>query len=287
MTSYQRLGPVIIIGMHRSGTSLLTKVLERAGLFIGSRRDRHDEALFFLSLNRWLLREAGGRWDRPEAIDDLLNDPETRHLCVRYLNDSVRSPRTMSYLGITNYLKYRGIHSFSRPWGWKDPRTTFTLPLWLEVFPEARVIHLVRHGADVAKSLLVRRYKSLQFSKERYTKLSWIYRLIGKRSGFSDSVVCRTPYVALDLWDKYVERAEKAVVGLGKNAMTLRYEDLVMNPQDHLAAVFDFCGLVDASGLLREMSYDFDSTRAFAFREDPKMMEFSEQAKDVLAKHGY
>lgn len=39
--------PVIIIGMHRSGTSMLTRVLQRAGLFMGEHREENDESLFF------------------------------------------------------------------------------------------------------------------------------------------------------------------------------------------------------------------------------------------------
>ncbi|MBW1793701.1 MAG: sulfotransferase [Deltaproteobacteria bacterium] len=38
-------------------------------------------------------------------------------------------------------------------WGWKDPRTTLTLPLWLKLFPKARIIHVIRNGIDSALSL--------------------------------------------------------------------------------------------------------------------------------------
>ena len=38
-------------------------------------------------------------------------------------------------------------------WGWKDPRTTATWPLWKEVFPRARAITVHRNGVDVAASL--------------------------------------------------------------------------------------------------------------------------------------
>ena len=26
------------------------------------------------------------------------------------------------------------------PWGWKDPRNSITLPLWLRLYPEAKII---------------------------------------------------------------------------------------------------------------------------------------------------
>ena len=59
------------------------------------------------------------------------------------------------FLGWKRYLAYRSLERFDQPWGWKDPRNVFTLPLWLRVFPEAKIIYIVRNGVDVAASLLV------------------------------------------------------------------------------------------------------------------------------------
>jgi hypothetical protein len=39
--------PVIIIGMSRSGTTLLVEMLEQLGLFAGNKKTRNNEALFF------------------------------------------------------------------------------------------------------------------------------------------------------------------------------------------------------------------------------------------------
>ena len=46
--------------------------------------------------------------------------------------------------------------------------TVATLPIWLSLFPEARLIYIVRHGVDVASSLMVRERKLLQKRKERF-----------------------------------------------------------------------------------------------------------------------
>ena len=47
--------PVIIIGMHRSGTSMLTRLLEKAGLFVGHEKENNWEAWFFPKINQWLF----------------------------------------------------------------------------------------------------------------------------------------------------------------------------------------------------------------------------------------
>lgn len=39
--------PIIIVGMHRSGTTMITKMLENLGLFVGDQKEINNEALFF------------------------------------------------------------------------------------------------------------------------------------------------------------------------------------------------------------------------------------------------
>src|SRR5213078_1316124 len=64
-------------------------------------------------------------------------------------------------MGWKRVMKYKSIDRYDRPWGWKDPRTVFTLPLWLQLFPKAKIINIVRNGVDVASSLSVREQKML------------------------------------------------------------------------------------------------------------------------------
>ena len=42
-----KYNPIIIIGMHRSGTSMLSKILEDSDIFLGNNKDINNEALFF------------------------------------------------------------------------------------------------------------------------------------------------------------------------------------------------------------------------------------------------
>src|SRR5207249_8293594 len=46
-------------------------------------------------------------------------------------------------------------------WGFKDPRTCITLPVYLEIFPNSQLVHIVRDEADVAASLAARRKKGV------------------------------------------------------------------------------------------------------------------------------
>ena len=132
--------PLIVIGMHRSGTSLLTALLHRAGVPMGNDRNVHDESAFFLELNKFLFRAAHADWDYPQPVLLLLEVPELRHALVEHLRSRCASRGTRAYLGWRRFLRGSRLEAQPGPWGWKDPRNTFTLPLWLEVFPNARVL---------------------------------------------------------------------------------------------------------------------------------------------------
>lgn len=55
----QEFDPVIIIGMHRSGTSMISRMIEALGLFQGKEKDPNNEAFFFsISTNGCFVRAA-------------------------------------------------------------------------------------------------------------------------------------------------------------------------------------------------------------------------------------
>ncbi len=47
-----------LMGMHRSGTTFLARLLDRCGLFLGQRLESHHESVFFLHLNECIVRQA-------------------------------------------------------------------------------------------------------------------------------------------------------------------------------------------------------------------------------------
>jgi hypothetical protein len=122
--------PVAVVGMHRSGTSMVAKLLQQAGLHLGDETDLMPAAdenpegfyehLEFVRLNDEVLNAAGAGWDCPPAAgfdwDDEALDPFR-----------VRAQRLAAPL------------AERPPWGWKDPRTSLTLPFWRRAFGPLRV----------------------------------------------------------------------------------------------------------------------------------------------------
>lgn len=279
--------PIIILGMHRSGTSLVSRMLEDMGLFVGWRKDVNNEAWLFLRLNEWLLRQCGGAWDNPMPIRHLLDNPPARQAALRYLRFQLTSPQAIRFLGPARYLRYRDVGRMNRLWGWKDPRNTFTLPLWLDLFPEARVIHVYRHGVDVAMSLQRRQGESVALAERRFRRQRLLHGLLPKRGGFAESLRCARLEEALGLWSEYMHSARAHVARLGDRVREVRYEDLLRNPGEELAALARFCRLPDSDTSLAQAAGRVRASRALAHEQDAALRELADRWRDELRPFGY
>lgn len=285
--------PIIILGMHRSGTSLLTRMLERLGLFVGARTETHREATFFLNLNRWLLRQAGAQWDRPAPFDDLLAHDPSRRRAVEYLEDHCESFRRIEYVGLDRYLDDGPPWTFESPWGWKDPRNTYTLPIWEEVFPEPKVVYIERNGVDVADSLYRRNESSSAkwrllhdaIHDSVFEPIYWFWRR--GALGFETSQRCARRRACLSLWRQYVDRGRSHVEQLGDRAVAVEYENLLRAPERHLPGLADFCGLEVDADRIAEVAEMVDPSRVEAWRDRPELRTFARRHEEVLAEVGY
>ncbi|WP_280540220.1 sulfotransferase [Chromohalobacter sp. 11-W] len=282
--------PIIFIGMHRSGTSLLGRLLEQLGLFVGEKKDENNEALFFLELNAWLMSQCGARWDQPEPISDLWKEASKTVLSSSksYVRELMNSPRAARYLGFRRYLRYRSIPELSVPWGWKDPRNTYTLPFWLEFFPNARVIFIERHGVDVAQSLCVRASRSVDTTTKRYEQfkpISWVYP---KRGGFSDSPRCLSLEGGFSLWESYQYQALDQLENFPENRIfRVRYEELLSDPFYTLKGAASFCGLSVLDERIRMVTRTVNPDRACSYRKNSELLKFAEAQEDRLRLWGY
>lgn len=269
---------------------MVTRSLEQLGLFVGWRKPYENEAIFFVRLNNWLLRECGGTWDNPAPIRQLWKNQEVRSSAVEYVRFVMQTPWAASYLGVPRYIRYRSIFRLSRPWGWKDPRNTYTLPLWLDLFPEAKVLHVYRNGVDVANSLMVRAARSLD-ARRAYLARKGL-RILPARSvarGSSGPSVLRCSSLdgAFSLWEEYCQEARRHVEALNDRAIEVRFEDFLVNPASTIVSLAHYCGLSVDRSVVADISEQLRPSRAFAYRGNPKLCAFAEQVADRLAAYGY
>src|SRR5437588_8587392 len=135
-----------VVGMHRSGTSMIAKLLHACGISIGPEGDlklatRHNTAghwenLAFVALNNDLLHQFGGDWHKPPMFCDGWEFSAEASRFVKNANDL--------------------LNQFRGPWGWKDPRNSLTLPFWLRMIPDLKVIVCLRNPLEVSRSLFLR-----------------------------------------------------------------------------------------------------------------------------------
>jgi hypothetical protein len=282
--------PIIVVGMHRSGTTMICRLLEDLGLFVGNRKDDNHEARFFHNINLRLFSQGGARWDNPSAVHYLIKDREARALAVDYIRRYLlTSPRTASFLGWTRYLKYRSIFHIDIPWGWKSPLNTFTLPIWLDLFPNAKVIHIYRHGVDVANSLRVRGRKDMRqnWVRKLYYKLRPLHWVWPKQGEFMDSVRCHSLDDGLSLWEEYMAEARMHVEELGERALELRYEDFLAEPLPALSKLAQFCGLPANPSAVQQAAGRVKLERAFAYRKNPELRQLADREAQRLAAQHY
>src|SRR5580698_4580077 len=106
--------PVIILGMHRSGTSMVSELLDELGLFVGKELQDDHESTFFLDLNDQIMSRVSAAWDNPKPILDFLACEEAVRMTAAALAADLSSRRIKAFLGKGS------LETFDKPWGWKD-----------------------------------------------------------------------------------------------------------------------------------------------------------------------
>ena len=260
--------PVIIIGMHRSGTSMLTKLLQELGLFIGHKLLPFDlyESAYFVSLNEWLLAQANASWDNTYnyQFTDKIFEEQAKEVLLTELQGKKRK----DYLG---KHKFSDIRKLDIPWAWKDPRSTITMDLWKSIFPTARILHIYRNPIDVAASLS-KREASLRASR-KLTYLVRILRFLNYNATQNLSLRVMQVEEGVKLWEEYVSVAFSMDEKYGSDIYHLRYEDFLEAPMSYLPDIARFAGLDVQMDQMMKLTHEINAGRKFAFIHDPELIE--------------
>lgn len=132
---------LLILSMHRSGSSMLAGMLAEAGFFPGAENDlipatvHNPKGFFELGfINR--------------INEDLISAGPSSHL-VPCLEEPIciSKEQELVLLNAAKRLRDSGVNLI------KDPRFCLTLPHWRNLFPGLKVVLLCRHPAEVAASM--------------------------------------------------------------------------------------------------------------------------------------
>jgi hypothetical protein len=279
----RQASPIVVVGMHRSGTRVLVEILDKLGVFMGADLQADFESVAFMQINEEILHQCGAFWSEPMSAHFMLAQPNVvEHLAATA--QEALDERIDAYAGPSgSHLKEAGDEA--TPFGWKDPRSTFTLPVWKQVFPNLRAIHIVRHGVDVAASLARRHAKAVRDATGESVP-SALTVIRDRALGVLSSRRGWTIAEALTMWEQYVDKARQECAALGERALEIRYEDLLTHPEPVISAIAKFCG-VPAPERSETLVEGLEPSRAFAFRQEPELMAFAGYVREVLGRYGY
>ncbi|MBN1237222.1 MAG: sulfotransferase [Gammaproteobacteria bacterium] len=220
--------PVFVFGCPRSGTSLLSRILNTHPR-IGIPFESHFYTKFVPRLRRYgdLSVETNLR----RLLADMLG---TLHgwTSVPELEPTLAGVKHASLHGAVDGIVAAWCRHHGKPrWGEKTP---YHARYWREIsaaFPEAQFVHLIRDARDVAAS--------------------W------KRAPFGPKHL----YVAARRWREFLLSMDEARGALGEARFySLRYEDLIEAPE---RTIRDLCGFLGEDYAPEMLTYHRDSTPYF------------------------
>jgi hypothetical protein len=155
---------LIIAGMHRSGTSLITHWLTKCGMQLGEKLvepgpgnpEGHFEDVEFLKMHEEIL-------DNHNLPKTGLTDEHVDGFSI-YETEKVKS-----IIRIKQQLYDQ--------WGWKDPRTCMFLDVYKELIPDACYLVIMRDYRSVISSLLRREFKIIDkkyMSRKFFSRMVWL-----------------------------------------------------------------------------------------------------------------
>lgn len=185
---------VVVIGMHRSGTSLLSSGLSTIGLRFGAELmggtafnlKGHWEDNDIVAFNNRVLSVFGMVWDSTDFIEPARWQ---QHEVLSLVDEGIE-------------LLNRKLEINGNAFAFKDPRTVRVLPIWLKIFQKLEIspqfIMPFRNPLDVGASLARREGKPLYLSQLLWMHHHFNYLLELKTYGYETFFVdfydfCKQP----------------------------------------------------------------------------------------------
>jgi Sulfotransferase family len=206
------VSPIFILGAPRSGTTLLSLMLDSH-----SRIAIPYESHFIVSYFRRFV-ESGNAWnpaDRKSVVESILREPYVRKWDRPVCINDIRLEACDTLAGTIDQIfgAYAG-HCGKDRWGDKTPGYTGHAHVLNSLFPNCQFIHLIRDGRDVA----------ISHARQPWGPADWPTALVS--------------------WVAVVGCARKMLAMLPPTRRyEIRFEELVENPDRELRVLMEFLGM--------------------------------------------
>lgn len=200
---------LLVLGMHRSGTSVLARMLNLMGAYFGPEGSSTGAN----------AENPKGFWERRDIRN--LNDQVLHAMKCDWNRLSAFDPGAIPRPVAAEFTRAasRVIHEMDahRPWLMKEPRLCLLYPLWRPLLEVPICIHILRHPAEVASSLMRRNAIPME--------------------------------AGLALWELYVRAAIRASVD--DPTIIVSHHQLMTRPEEESARLFDALKHAGVPGLRR------------------------------------
>jgi len=140
---------LVITGMHRSGTSFLTRALNLSGVYIGEMESLTSTDLKFFPEN---LR---GHWESKKILELTMESLKSNNGSWHKLPNKIKIDKKIARKISSTIKELMNHESFAT--GFKDPRIIPLLDSWKKFFPKNTIlIGIFRQPLEVAESLKIR-----------------------------------------------------------------------------------------------------------------------------------
>ena len=217
------LGPVFVVGVDRSGTTLLSLIISSHPLiaipyeshFIVAMAEKYGTDIAPLPAIK-----------QQDLLANIINQPYVKDWDYEINSENIELTANDNVSNIIekvykNYARQAG----KSIWGDKSPDNTPHIDSLNKLYPDAKYIHIIRDGRDVADSIK------------------------GQHWGGSSLPV------TLRHWDRTVTLADKMLGMLAPAQVhSLRFEDLVSSPEESVRAITSFLGVAYSPDMLTDYS---------------------------------
>ncbi len=219
-------GPYPIFCRGHSGGRLVCEAFIRNGISMGHVTRAHKDSEFFSIRTNEKIREL------ILHAYDYLNAGEAARLRLQALLKQA----------VTEFVAAEIQHEGR--FGWKIDPTLFTLPVFMEAFPLAKAVHVIRDGRDVMLSRLDARIEHLEDPVNRVMVFgrAEVEAFMGRPINLEKTVKKLRNELEILHW---VTAVEYGLHGrkYGDRYLEVKYEDLCAAPLAQFQTIFEFVGV--------------------------------------------
>ncbi len=232
-----KYSPVAIGGVGGSGTRLIADILIQMGYYMGDDLNGSTDNLWYTLLfkrqNLWPLKDNLEKYSKAYKLFIKIMTESTQLTLEekQYLQKISHSERLQH---TSDWLQERALNALSKkksiqamqPWGWKEPNTHIALPELLNITPNMKYIHVMRHGLDMA------------YSNNQNQLAFWGQQLLNKNAPLKI-----TPENSFHYWCTVHKRILDIGQDMGENFLLLNYDDFCLHPKKEVSALEEFLSI--------------------------------------------